>query len=80
MTKEALFAFIFGLCLLPIGSCANGPQIRVHVSDPASGGMQYFDEKTSDKGFILYKDTDNYVCFTPSDAQALLSYCGGSKK
>lgn len=45
----------------------------------AGGGMVYSDASTNQSGFVPYYKTDKLICFTPTDAQTLLSYCNGNK-
>lgn len=63
------------LCL-SLSACQTGPKVAVYVSNPEHGGMEWYDAHTGSAGFSHYSDTDNFVCFNPTDAQALLTYCG----
>lgn len=68
------------LVLLACSACVSGPQLRVHVSDPAKGGMDWADQRvTPNTGFTAYIDTNNFVCFTPDDMQQLINYCKAAK-
>ena len=58
-----------------LSSCGNGPQVTVYVSDPAVGGLDGYNEATQKSSFVTYANSDKFVCFTPTDAQSLLSNC-----
>lgn len=75
----ALLSFLSGLLLCFIADCGNGPKVRVYVSDPASNGMEYYDETTGEKGFVTYDKTDKFIAFSETDAQTLFDYCGLGK-
>jgi hypothetical protein len=70
-----LLLILFVACIE--ASCASppGPRLTVHVSDPSRGGMDYFDSRKEQRGFIPYSQTDKLVCFSPTDLEALLTYC-----
>lgn len=68
------------LLALPLSNCGNGPKVKVCVSDPAAGGFDCYDENSGKSSFIAYQDSDKYVAFDPSDAQALLNYCSQNSK
>lgn len=72
--RPKLLLMLSLICLL--SSCKNGPKVSVCISDPASGGFSCFDEQTGKSFFVAYEASDKYVAFSPSDAQALLSFCG----
>lgn len=57
-------------------ACGHGLLVSVYISDPARGGMEFYDSTNGHKGFVKYEDTDKFIAFTPSDAQALFDYCG----
>jgi hypothetical protein len=59
-----------------LSSCNEGPKVRVNVSNPSAGGMDYYDEALEQSGFTPYEATNKYICFTPTDLQTLLNYCG----
>jgi hypothetical protein len=59
-----------------MGSCSNGPKVRIEISTPAQGGVAWYDENTGQSGFTPYSQTDKHVCFTPTDLQTLMDYCG----
>lgn len=68
-----LFLILSLLCLA--ASCKNGPKLKVCISDPQAGGLDCYDQTTEQSSFMPYPDTDRYVCLSPSDSQALLSFC-----
>lgn len=55
---------------------ASGPLLKVYLSDPTIGGMDFYDEKTGKSGFVYYSDTDKFICLDQVDTQTLLNYCG----
>lgn len=62
--------------LFLLSNCGGGgPKISVFISDPKVGGLDGYDEATQKASFVKYADSDKYVCFTPTDAQTLLSSC-----
>lgn len=72
-------AFIVGLTISHLSGCGSGPKVTVYLSDPAQGGMQYYNELNGQRGFVKYDVTDKFVCFTQTDASAILNYCEGKK-
>jgi hypothetical protein len=60
-------------------SCHNGPHVRTYTSYVDKGGMDYYDERTNEKGFVPYSNTDKFTCFDPEDLQTVLNYCGAKK-
>lgn len=71
--------FLSGIAMCLVASCGNGPKVRVYLSDPASGGMEYYDEVTGEKGFVPYSDTEKFIAFNQQDAATLFNYCGLGK-
>jgi len=67
--------FLSGVALLCIASCGNGPKVTVYLSDPANGGMEFYDEHTGQKGFIPYSETEKFIAFNQADASTLFNYC-----
>lgn len=43
------------------------------------GGMNYSDSRTGASGFVPYSQTDKMICFSSSDLQTLIDYCGSKK-
>jgi hypothetical protein len=72
-------AFLSGILMCLVASCGNGPKVRVYLSDPGSGGMEYYDENTGERGFVSYADTDKFIAFSQADATTLFNYCGLGK-
>lgn len=70
----SILLLMFFLCFLP--HCKTGPKVRVYLSDPAKGGMEFYDQNTDVGGFVNYAETNKFICFTPGDMQTLLNYCG----
>jgi hypothetical protein len=68
--------FASGIALCMMASCGNGPKVTVYVSDPEAGGMEFYNENTGKSGFVKYAETKDYVCFTGTDLQTLMNYCG----
>ncbi len=64
------------LFLAFISGCGNGPKVSVYLSNPEVGGMDFYDPNAGHGGFVPYSATDKFVCFTPPDAQTLVSACG----
>lgn len=80
--KQLLTLFmgcLSGIVLCTIASCGSGPKITVYLSDPANGGMEFYNENTGEKGFVDYSKTEKFVAMTPTDAQTLFNYCGLGK-
>lgn len=71
--------FLSGVSLLMIANCGNGPKVRVYLSDPANGGMEFHDETSGEDGFVPYSQTDKFVALSQADAQTLFNYCGLGK-
>lgn len=72
---------LMGLLWIPFQfSCdGSGPHVTVYISDPASGGMQYYDAQ-GNKGFVPYSVTSNFIALSPTDAEIIFNYCGLSSK
>ena len=68
-------AYLSGILTCVMMSCAGGPKVRVHISDPGKSGMEYYDERTNQSGFVSYSDTDKFICFNPNDFSLVLNYC-----
>ena len=68
------------LLILPLNDCANGPKVKVCVSDPKVQGFDCYDERTGESSFLPYSESDKYVAFNPPDAQTLLNYCAQTGK
>lgn len=75
-----LVGYLSGIITCIMISCANGPKVRVHISDPTRGGMDFYDQRTKESGFAFYAETDKFVCFNTMDIQTLLNYCGVGKQ
>jgi hypothetical protein len=61
--------------LLLTSSCGAGPHVKICISDPANNAFRCYDSQTQTSSIINFADTENYVCMTPTDAQALLNFC-----
>lgn len=62
--------------IFSLTACAQGPKVTAYISSPVEGGVRGFDSKTGkNTGLVPYAQTENFVCFNPPDAQALLNYC-----
>lgn len=62
-----------------VGCGTAGPKVKVCLSDPASSGMDCWDQNTSTSSFIDYADTENYVCLPPGDLKTVLDFCKENK-
>lgn len=63
------------MAFMSVLSCkGKGPQVTVYISNPGSGGMDFYDEATGDKGFVPYANTDNLVCLNQVDLTSILDY------
>lgn len=71
---------LFLACLSFLDACKQGPVVTVYLSDPARAGMESYNSLTNVPGFSLYKDTDKFVCFNPTDAETLFNYCSVNKR
>jgi hypothetical protein len=67
---------VCGFMMAFLLNCGSGPQITVYVSDPSISGMEFYNEKTGDQGFVPYSQTDKFFCLNQADTQTLLNYCG----
>jgi hypothetical protein len=68
----------YALCSLPFfllfAGCNEGPKLTVCIMDGENEVLQCRDPKG--KVFALTpKGSNNYVCMSPSDTEALLNYC-----
>jgi hypothetical protein len=77
---KQILAFFSGACFSCIVACGDGPQVTVYLSDPGAQGMQFYNERTGEKGSVGYDQTDKFVCFNPQDTQQLMNYCGLGRK
>ena len=77
--RRRLSLLLMLLLAYQLSSCAGGPQVKVCISDPPSGGFDCYDERTHVTSFLPYVDSDKYVAFDPSDAQTVLTYCENAK-
>lgn len=71
--------FLSGALIMALVSCGNGPKVTIYLSDPANGGMEYYNEVTGVKGFVAYSATDKFIAMTQADAETLFNYCGLGK-
>ena len=68
-----LKSLLFISIMLSTAHCRTPePLIKVYVSKPEMGGLV----RTQENELILYKDSDGMLALTPSDFEALLSWCG----
>lgn len=79
-TPIGILAFLCGFGVAMIQACGNGPKLTVYISDPTNNGMEFFNERTGEKGFVKYEETEKFIAFTPADAQMMFDYCGLGKK
>lgn len=72
--KTSLLVSVSMLAVLSMGAASSckGPKVSPCISDPANGGCV-----KKDQSLTLYQDTDNWVMFSPDDAQILLNACKG---
>lgn len=54
-------------------ACAHGPKVAVSISDPEKGGLQTT-YANGTQGFIDYKDSGSFVCFSPDDWEKIMIY------
>lgn len=66
--------YIILFAVFSLYACKDGPQVSVYISDPARNGMSGID-KNETPIFAAYKDTENFVCFKPSDFETIANYC-----
>lgn len=57
-------------------SCGSGPKLKICISDPAKGGFDCYDERTSEASFILYSESDKFTALDPENAKTLINWCG----
>lgn len=58
---------------LSVTAC-NGLVVDVCISSPDSGGLVCVDKKQN-QYFKPYSETENYVAFSPDDAEKLIDSC-----
>jgi hypothetical protein len=68
---KLLGLMLIAFFLMGVGSCANGPEVKIYSSQPDKGGLV----RAQANEFIPYQQTKDFLCLTPSDAEALLNYC-----
>lgn len=71
-----LLTFSLGLALGLLPHCGGegGPKVKVYISHPDQNGMAFYDEKTTETGFVDYKLTDKFICLHPDEAQTVMEY------
>lgn len=62
-----------------LGCGPGGPAVKICVSDPEREGLTCFDSKTQAQSFLLYKESENYVCVSPNDFKTVLNFCKENK-
>jgi hypothetical protein len=78
MQQKLLQISCAAFLILNLG-CSTGPKVTVCVSDTKSGGFECYDERTGQKYFMDYKDSEKYIALSPTDAQTLFQYCSQKK-
>jgi len=76
-SKTMKTVVIIFICLLQ--AACWGPKVMVCIADPANNNVQCV-TKEGNPVVIEWKDMNNFVCFSPDDAQKLLTYCASNKK
>lgn len=54
----------------------SGPVVTAYISNPQALGMDFYNRRTGEQGFVAYSLTDKFVCLDPDDTLTLLQYCG----
>jgi hypothetical protein len=87
--------YLAAASLILVAGCQHFPPVAVELSDPEVGGFHVampqgrecvlpFQKGTDQEGnescFLAYKDSKGHVCFSPDDAQALITFCKQQKK
>ena len=66
------YAILFAAISSFVSGCGSGPAVTACVSDPESGGFRCV--HPDDKETLLpFKDSGNYVCFSPKDTLLLMN-------
>lgn len=68
--------YILILSCLFLISCKNGPALTICVSTPSINGFSCYNQSTGESSVLLYADSNKYVAMSPTDTQALLTFCG----
>lgn len=77
--RHVAFSLLF--LVSSLGCTRPGPRVTVCISNPAAGGAECVNRDGTSNS-LPYVETDNYVMFSPDDAEAILNYCKirGSQK
>jgi hypothetical protein len=71
--RTCYLSFSTILSLLIVVGCGHGPKVSDCVHDPDMAGFQCAPPKGK-TFFVPYKDAENWVAFSPTDARKLFDY------
>lgn len=78
--RGRLCRLLYIVLALSLTGCPDKfPKITVCVSDPEHQGFQCVAHDDTIT-FLKYDDSDNYIAFSPRDAETLLNYCRKGKQ
>lgn len=77
--RQSVFKTLLVACSVLSGCAHAGPKVAVCISDPEANVFQCVDREG--KSYVLpFRQTGNYVCMPPEDAQNYMQWCNRAKQ